>query len=317
MPNSSQKIGILGCGLIGRSWSMLFASVGYKVTLYDLLPSQVQSALKEIKEQLEVLEQTGQLRGELSAAEQNACVSGTSSLEDLIKGAFFVLESVPESLEIKRKALTAADVFLEDGAILASSTSAILPSKLAEGLKHAHSFIVTHPVNPPYYVPLVELVPSPWTRPEVLTRTRALMEEIGQSPVTITKELPGFALNRVQYALQAECFNLVADGVMSAEDVDTGFSEGIGRRYAFIGPLETMHLNANGVGDYLDRYGKMIYEVSKEMGPIRKLEGKGAEEIIEAENNRVPLDKLPEARRIRDLNLIALAKIRKDYPYKA
>jgi len=311
-----KKVAILGSGLIGRSYAMLFAGVGYRVCLYDIVPVQVQNALADIRKQTDELEKSGLLRGNLSAKAQQFLISGTSSLKELVEKAFFVMECVPESLEIKRKALGGLDVVMEDGAILASSTSSILPSLLAEGLKHADTFMVTHPVNPPYYVPLVELVPSPWTRPEIITQTRALMSEIGQSPVTITRELPGFALNRLQYALMNECYNLVQDGVLSPEDVDVGLSDGIGRRYAFVGALETCHLNAEGMKNYLDRYADTIYNCSKEMGPLKKMEGDTAAEICSSLFRRVPEEKLTEARARRDLFLVKLAQIRNDIEYE-
>lgn len=316
MTEPQKKVAIVGSGLIGRSWSMLFAGVGYNVVLYDIVPSQVENALTEIGMQLSSLEKSGMLRGKLSAKSQHSLITGTSSLEELVKHAFFILECVPELLELKRKPLEQIDLLMDDGAILASSTSAILPSKLAVGLKHADSFIVTHPVNPPYYVPLVELVPSPWTKPEVVTQTKSLMLEIGQSPVTITKELPGFALNRLQYALMNECYNLVEDGILSPEDVDIGFSDGIGRRYAFLGVFQTCHLNAHGMKDYLDRYRETIYKTSKEMGNLRKMEGKTADVICQSLFKRIPLEKLGEARQKRDSALIKLSKIRRDIPYR-
>ena len=95
-------------------------------------------------------------------------------------------------------------------------------------------------------MPLVEIVPAPWTHPDIVTRTRALMEEIGQKPVTLKKEVPGFSLNRIQYAILDECYRQVANGVISVEDVDTVMSDGLGMRYAFMGPWETAHLNAKG-----------------------------------------------------------------------
>lgn len=106
--------------------------------------------------------------------------------------------------------------------------------------------IVSHPVNPPYYVPLVELVPAPWTKPEIVKTTRSLMEEIGQEPVSLTKEVEGFALNRIQYAILNETWRLVQDGILDVKDIDKVMSCGLGPRYAFMGPLETAHLNAEG-----------------------------------------------------------------------
>lgn len=124
--------------------------------------------------------------------------------------------------------------------------------------------IVSHPVNPPYYVPLVEIVPSPWTKPEIAIQTRKLMEEIGQKPVSLSREIEGFALNRVQYAILNEVWRLVADGILDVKDIDSVMSDGLGMRYAFLGAFETAHLNAEGMASYCDRYSKSIYAVCAE-----------------------------------------------------
>lgn len=115
---------------------------------------------------------------------------------------------------------------------------------------------------PPYYVPLVEIVPAPWTKPEIAIKTRQIMEEIGQKPVSLSREIEGFALNRIQYCILNEVWRLVGDGVLDVKDIDSVMTDGLGMRYAFLGPLETTHLNAEGIANYTDRYAKTIYEVS-------------------------------------------------------
>lgn len=155
-------------------------------------------------------------------------------------------ECVFEQIDLKKDVFKQLDEIASNDVVLASSTSCFLPSLFSEGLKHKSQVVVAHPVNPPYYVPAVEIVPAPWTDPKVVERTRAIMIEIGQKPVTLKKEVPGFSLNRIQYAILDECWRQIADGVISVEDVDTVMSDGLGMRYAFMGPWETAHLNAKG-----------------------------------------------------------------------
>eukprot|EP00057_Strongylocentrotus_purpuratus_P022485 XP_011676959.1 PREDICTED: lambda-crystallin [Strongylocentrotus purpuratus] len=167
-------------------------------------------------------------------------------------------------------------------------------------------------INPPYYAPLVEIIPAPWTNQSAIARTRTIMESIGQEPVTLKKEVPGFAVNRIQYAIIAEVWRLVEGGVLSADDVDKVMSAGLGLRYAFLGPLEVMHLNAEGMQSYMERYTQSIQHVLGNFGPTPTFTGSGLERIIKEMDAKIPLDKLEERRQWRDTRLAALAKLKRD-----
>uniref|UniRef100_A0A5F8AAD7 Crystallin lambda 1 n=1 Tax=Macaca mulatta TaxID=9544 RepID=A0A5F8AAD7_MACMU len=235
---------IVGSGVIGRSWAMLFASGGFQVKLYDIEQQQIRNALENIRKEMKLLEQAGALKGSLSAEEQLSLISGCPNIQEAVEGAMHIQECVPEDLELKKKIFAQLDSIVDDRVILSSSTSCLMPSKLFAGLVHVKQCIVAHPVNPPYYIPLVELVPHPETAPTTVDRTHALMKKIGQCPMRVQKEVAGFVLNRLQYAIISEAWRLVEEGIVSPSDLDLVMSEGLGMRYAFIGPLETMHLNA-------------------------------------------------------------------------
>ncbi|KAJ6662315.1 hypothetical protein lerEdw1_012479 [Lerista edwardsae] len=234
-------------GIIGCSWAMVFASGGFQVKLYDIVEEQTTKALEKIDKQLKELEKTGMLKGSLKADQQLALISTSTDLKAAVEGAVYIQECTPENLELKKKIFGQLDNIASNDIIISSSTSTLLPTKLFTGLKHVKQCIVAHPVNPPYFVPLVELVPHPQTDPSTVDKTYALMKKIGQCPVKLLREIDGFALNRLQYAIISEAWRLVGDGVISPNDLDLVMSEGLGMRYAFMGPLETMHLNAEGI----------------------------------------------------------------------
>src|SRR5690606_9305466 len=194
-----------------------------------------------------------------------ARIQTASSLEEALDGAGYVQENLPERLDVKQEIFRALDRLSLPDTPLASSTSSIPASAFTESLPGRHRCLVSHPVNPPYLIPVVELCGAPWTDAATLERTRALMKQVGQKPVTLHKELEGFVLNRLQGALLREAFRLVESGCVSAEDLDVTVKDGLGLRWSFMGPFETIDLNApGGVQDYCARYGGMYESIAKE-----------------------------------------------------
>lgn len=269
---------------------MLFASGGFKVKLYDIEQQQITNALEDIRKEMKSLEQSGSLKGSLSAAQQLSLISGCGNLAEAVEGAVHIQECVPENLELKKNIFAQLDRIVGDQVILSSSSSCLLPSKLFTGLAHVKQCIVAHPVNPPYYVPLVELVPHPETASATMDRTYALMRKIGQSPVRVLKEIDGFVLNRLQYAIISEAWRLVEEEIVSPNDLDLVMSDGLGMRYAFIGPLETMHLNAEGVTSYCERYSEGMKRVLETFGPVPEFSGATVEKVNQGMCMKVPDD---------------------------
>lgn len=161
-------------------------------------------------------------------------VERATGLEQLLTECDYIQECVFERLEAKQAIFAKLDA-ANSNAVLASSTSAILPSSIFGNLSTRSRCVVAHPINPPYFIPLVEIVRAPFTEQWVCDRTRQIMTALGQSPVTLNFELPGFALNRIQYAILGEAWRLVESGVLTVEDVDRVMTDGLGPRYAFLG----------------------------------------------------------------------------------
>ena len=244
--------GIVGAGLIGRAWANVFARAGWTVRVWDPDAGQRANAARLVEESLHELVAYGLVADPGSAAKR---VSVVATLEEAVDSAEYVQECGPEVLEVKRATFRELDRAAPAGAILASSTSAIVASKFTEALSGRARCIVAHPVNPPHLVPVVELCGAPWTSAETKSRARRILESVGQVPIDVKREIDGFILNRLQVALLTEAFRLVQEGYVSPEDLDHTVADGLGLRWAFMGPFETIELNApGGVADYCRRY---------------------------------------------------------------
>ena len=162
------------------------------------------------------------------------------------------------------------------------------------------------PINPPHLVPLVELVPAPWTAPDVVDRTEALMRQVGQVPIRLNCEIAGFVVNRLQSAVLGEAFRLVEDGICTAADVDAAISDGLGLRWFFMGPFETIDLNAQGgVADYCQKLGPMYYDLAKEQADPRPWSADLVAAIEVQRRKKTPSDQLDARKAWRDRCLAA------------
>jgi L-gulonate 3-dehydrogenase len=204
------------------------------------------------------------------------------------------------------------DGLAEPDAVIASSSSALLPSTFTDHLAGRHRCLVVHPINPPYLIPAAEVVPAPWTSAETVERTRALLVAAGHAPLVMQKELDGFIMNRLQGALLEEAFRLVADGYASIEDVDIGIRDGLALRWSFMGPFETIDLNAPaGVRDYVERYQGIYENLFGQMQRRVDWAGPVLETVETDRRKRLPADRLSERQVWRDRRLMALAAHKK------
>ena len=306
------KIAVIGAGLIGRAWSIVFARSGFQVQLWDKFPHQLPAAMEFIADRLPELRQLGLIQDEPEAV--MARITPRQSMWEAVRDVVHVQENGPERVPEKKALFEELDRAAPADAVLASSTSGIPASAFTETLRGRDRCLVAHPVNPPYLVPVVELCPAPWTDPAVVKRTRDLMLRAGQVPATVNKEMDGFALNRLQGALLAEAFRLISDGVISPSDLDALVKHGLGLRWSFMGPLETIDLNApGGLSDYCDRYGPLYAAMQRQMTPLdwdAALVGR----LQDARRAELPANLLPVRQEWRDRRLMALLAHKKAQP---
>ncbi|SAK51086.1 3-hydroxyacyl-CoA dehydrogenase [Caballeronia calidae] len=257
-----KPVAVVGAGLVGAGWAIAFARAGLRVRLYDANPRTAEQALPWAANQLAALHDHGLI--DEAPATIAARLTLADSLAQAIDGAAYVQESVLERVDVKRQLMVDLEEVADRSVIIGSSSSGIKASDFANDLAISPRVLIAHPVNPPYLVPVVELVPSTQTSQETIAFTDALMRGIGQSVVHVRKEIEGFVLNRLQAALLREAWALQRDGIASCEDIDKTVRDGLGWRWSFMGPFETIDLNApGGVADYANRLGPLYYSIAR------------------------------------------------------
>ncbi|HEX2215575.1 MAG TPA: 3-hydroxyacyl-CoA dehydrogenase [Xanthobacteraceae bacterium] len=298
------KIALIGTGLVGFGWGIVFASAGRNPVFYDADPAAIPKALHEFDDSLAALRRYGLIDEEPAAI--RARVSIANSLEEALDGANYVQESIPERAELKRALFEQLDMMVPRDIILASSTSTIPISSFTDHLAGRERCIVAHPGTPPHLLKLVEIVPAPWTSADTVERTRKLMEACGQIPSVLKKEIQGFILNRLQYAVISEAYRLWEDGVASIEDIDKTVRDALGLRWSFMGPMETISLNApGGVPDYDERYGHIVLAVNSSQH-ARPWDKDAVRRLEEERLRSRPITDIASRRAWRDRRLMAL-----------
>ena len=255
---------VVGSGSIGVAFALLFARSGWRVRCWDVAGDALVRAEEDLRGRLRLLRQHT-----LLPEPEETVIARVSFHEDLaeaVVGSDLVQECAPENLGVKRELLARLASITSENVVLASSSSAIVPSAMIPAVG-GDRMLVAHPGNPPYLLPVIELVPSPQTRPDVVDRLSHFYEEVGLRPVRVSREVEGFVFNRLQGAVLREAYCLVRDGVASVDDIDTVVRLGLGRRWAVMGPFETVDLNTRGgIEAHAARMGPSYARMGAERG---------------------------------------------------
>lgn len=304
------NIAVVGSGLIGQAWAIVFARGGHQVKMWDGDPNAVDVGISLIAGQVADLKEAGLIDDPDALI---ARISGCKTLEEALEGAEYVQENLPERVEMKKDIFGRMDRIASPTCVLASSTSSIPASAFTEELPGRSRCLIAHPVNPPYLVPVVEICGAPWTDAQVIQKTWDVMQGVGQKPVKIHKELQGFILNRLQGALLREAFKLVELGYVDADGLDVTVRDGLGLRWSFMGPFETIDLNApDGLADYAHRFGSMYQSIAQEQTSTEPWSESLIQKLESARREILPKDQLLARRLWRDRRLMGLAAHKKN-----
>lgn len=312
MKDERGAVACIGVGNVGRAWAIVFARSGFRVRLFDRDAAATEAALKLIHSNLKDLESASLID---SADTVFRRLEVTTQLQQAVADTVHVQESVREDAAIKRAVFEELDNAAPVSATLASSTSALPGSTFMESLAGRGRCLVAHPVNPPSLIPLVELCPTPWTDSESVERLRQLLLDVGQRPILLKRELPGFILNRLQYTLVGEALHLIGEGYCDAEDIDAVLTEGLALRWVLMGPLQVAHLNATGgFAGFVEQLGDMMRTVGREARPDYPWDDALIQHIHQQLSEKTPVANIPSRQVARDRNIMSLLRWREHLP---
>lgn len=269
-------VAVIGAGVMGHGIAQLFAQAGSAVRLHDTGEEPLERGLAAMEESLALLVDEGVLTPQQAAAAR-ARVQPTTSLDGALAGAGFVVEAIPELLEAKLELFDRIERVVGAGAVVASNTSTIPISRLAQRARRPERMVIVHFFNPAQFVPLVEVVPHPLMPPEAVERVLEAMRRIGKRPVLLRKEVPGFVANRLQAAVVREAFHLVEAGVASMEEIDAVMTEGPGFRWSLVGPIEAVDLGG------LDTWQRVMDNLAPELSRAERAPAAIRERVARSE----------------------------------
>jgi len=310
MRNDIKKIACIGSGMIGQGWATLFAAAGYSVMMQDISEDKLKNALTQANLNLQHLADNGRLPS-ATAAGAYQLIRTTLSLDEAVKDADYILESVPDKYAAKKPVFKEMDALAPPDTILASSSSGLLMSEIQTAVTRPERCVLVHPFLPVHLLPLVEVVGGEQTVPETVEITCRLMEKIGKAPVRLKKEVSGYIVNRLQAAVLREAMDLVASGVASAEEVDQAFCTGMGMRDPFIGPLLRAHLAGNGIESFVEHYAESYRLRWESMATWNAIPSQVRDTVVHSVN-QMPIvrdNSLEEIKSWRDKMLMEILKL--------
>lgn len=283
-----RNITVVGGGSIGVAFALVFARAGALVMLHEPDAHRRQQIHGDLTNRLEALDRYGLLNEAVRTIVSR--VTTTPELSEAVISSELVQECIPERLELKQQLFRRLADLTSDDCIVASSTSFLPSSETSEGTGIAHRVLVAHPGNPPYALPVIELVPNPQTLAHIVDKAEAFYASAGMSPVRVHREIEGFIFNRLQGAVLREAYALVQEGIASVEDIDTVVREGVGRRWAFMGPFETADLNTRGgIAAHAQKMGPAYQRIGRERGDISAWTPDLVEEVVKQRRQILPL----------------------------
>ena len=303
-----RRIAIIGTGVIGASWSSLFLAKGLQVVATDIAPNAEAALRKFVEAAWPALKRLG-----LSPGASQSNLTFTADLAQALAGADLVQENGPERIDFKRKLYGQLDELLPPDVIVASSSSGLTMSEIQKGAaSHPERCVIAHPFNPPHLIPLVEIVGGAKTSEATIQRATEFYTSIGQRTVRVNKEMPGHVANRLQAALAREVYYLVAEGVVSAADVDTALSWGPGLRWGVMGNLMLNHLGGGpgGIEHFFQQFTGPMTAWWKTLGsPV--LTPEVQKELINSVHAEVGSRTIQELEAERDEVLLGLIELRR------
>ena len=307
-------VAVVGSGVIGRSWANLFLRAGCRTRIYDRDPAQVEPALDWLNSDLDRDLRDGVI-DEPERQERSKRVSSCNSLSEVLSGAAYVQESGPERLDLKQALYQDLDRLASSETILGSSTSTLDMSDIARDLPGAARCVVAHPFNPPHMIPAVEVVPGLQTSPETVEAACAFLSSVGQTPVRAKRYAFGFVGNRLQAALVQEALHMVSSGIADVEAIDAVVQEGLGLRWAIMGPFGVANMNADGgVREYYHRFQQAYIDLMKSLGPRPSFDEDLIESIGEGADRMMNPESLAEVRRWRDRMIQRICRMKEEEP---